>query len=104
MLMEELKELHGNHERAVRDCERKLELGAAAGKVMHAVRDRKTEIVTGNDMAGLVMAINNDAVFLNRQSVKFAIEARHELVRGLCKKLLLSVEEYKQQLNSLEKV
>lgn len=73
IVIEELKSIHSNHEQTVRKLKKQLNLKGIANKVLTAVRDRTTHQITGNDMAELLTAINNDNIFANYLAVTKAI-------------------------------
>jgi hypothetical protein len=57
IVIEELKLIHSNHERAILKCKKRLQLKGTAEKVIAAIRNKNSKSVTGSDMACLLNEI-----------------------------------------------
>lgn len=80
IVMEELKTIQANHESAIVQYKKRLQLKDDAAKVVSAVLERKTNSVTGDKMVKLIQAMENDSLFKNKISVGKATKLRNELI------------------------
>jgi uncharacterized protein (AIM24 family) len=70
IIQEELKTVQANHERAIIKTKQRLQLKEDAEKVISAIQNKKTNGVTGGDMARLIKGIEADSLFKNKISGK----------------------------------
>lgn len=101
MLIEDLKALQDSHRKNIHLCRQRQQLKATADKVIAAVRDGNTDAVTGNDMAVLVKAIQNNDAYENASAVDEAILERNKMVDGLLAKLSTLIEEHNKRETGL---
>lgn len=73
IIIEELKNVQNNHEKAIRLCKQQLNLKGIAEKVLTAVKNKTTNEIMGDDMAGFIKAIEDKNIFSNSWAVKVAI-------------------------------
>jgi hypothetical protein len=103
IIQEELKTIQANHERAIIKTKQRLQLKEDAEKVISAIQNKKTNQVTGGDMARLIKGMEADSLFKNRKSVEKAMEERNELTNELIDKLKALINSHKQREDSLPK-
>jgi hypothetical protein len=103
IIQEELKTIQANHERAIIKTKQRLQLKEEAEKVISAIQNKKTNQVTGGDMARLIKGMEADSLFKNRKSVEKAMEERNGLTNELIDKLKALINEHKQRENDLPK-
>jgi hypothetical protein len=101
IIIEELKLIQANHERAVIQYTKRLRVKDTAEKVIAAVRERNTNSVTGADMARLIKATEEDRLFQNTKSVQKAIDQRKEVLSNLITKVNTLIDEHKLRETTL---
>jgi hypothetical protein len=101
IIQEELKTIQANHERAIIKTKQRLQLKGDAEKVISAIQNKKTDGVTGGDMARLIKGIEADSLFKNKRSVEKAMEERNGLTNELIDKLKAQINQYKQREDGL---
>lgn len=72
-MAEELKVIVDSHAKAVIQTKQRLNLKDTVGRVLSAIWNRNTNLVTGNDMAHLIEELQSEDIFANKLSVKNAI-------------------------------
>jgi hypothetical protein len=70
---EQLKVIVDSHAKAVIQTKQRLNLRDTVGRVLSAIWNRNTNLVTGNDMARLIEELQSEDIFANKLSVKNAI-------------------------------
>jgi hypothetical protein len=103
IIQEELKTVQANHERAIIKTKQRLQLKGDAEKVISAIQNKKTDGVTGGDMARLIKGIEADSLFKNKRSVEKAMEERNGLTNELIDKLKAQINQYKEREDGLPK-
>jgi hypothetical protein len=103
IIEEDFKIIKADHERAILKTKQRLNLKEEAEKVISAIQTKKTNGVTGGDMARLIKGMEADSLFKNRKSVEKAMEERNELTNELIEKLKALINEHRQRENDLPK-
>lgn len=92
IIIEELKAIQLNHEVIVRKCKRRLYWKGVIEKVLTAITSKNTRTITGNDMAGLIKAINTDDIFTNQTALNSFISESNKLVDELLPKIRVLID------------
>lgn len=96
IVLEELKTIQTNHYKAIIQYNKQLQLKDIAKKVTSALKGQTLSEMTGRDMATLIdTIIQNNELFVNKQSVKTATQQRKDVINQTITKLNTVLNEYK---------
>lgn len=98
IVIEELRALHQDGARVILQCKQRLQLKGAAEKVVSALQNRVTNLLTGNDMAQLIEALKNEDLFTNKLSVQRVIQQHSVIGSKLVEQLRANIEDYQRRV------